>query len=279
MVLYRAKPRDGAVWITGGSSGIGRALASQLAEAGYTVAVTAREGDEIEALVAESAGLPGRIVSFPCDVTDEAGLEATVDAIESEIGPVVLAIFNAGTYVPVAGENLSVRKFRRTFDVNVQGVVNGLVPAVRRMQKRGFGHVVLVGSISAWFGWPTTAAYGSSKAAINVMAQALKYDFDKINIRIQVANPGFVNTPLLQLQHTASMMPALMSAQDAASRMLRGISRGGFEIAFPLRLVWALKLAGMMPQPIRHWLILTLTGWRRRPLSFGRAGRRQGKDV
>ncbi len=279
MGLYRANPEDGVVWITGGSSGIGRALASQLAAAGYTVAVTAREGDEIDLLVAESAGLSGRIISFPCDVTDEAGLEATFATIESEIGPVVLAIFNAGTYVPVAGENLSVRKFRRTFDVNLQGVINGLVPAVRSMQKRGFGHVVLVGSISAWFGWPTTAAYGASKAAINVMAQALKYDLDKINVRIQVANPGFVNTPLLQLQQTASMMPALMSPEDAASRMLRGITRGGFEIAFPKRLVWGLKLTSMMPQPVRHWIIARLTGWSSRPLSFGRSRSRAGRDA
>ncbi|MET3790277.1 SDR family NAD(P)-dependent oxidoreductase [Aquamicrobium terrae] len=273
MGLYRANPKDGAVWITGGSSGIGRALTKELARAGYTVAVTAREGDEIDALVAEAENLAGRILPYPCDVTDEAGLDATLAAIENEAGPVVLAIFNAGTYVPVAGENLSVRKFRRTFDVNLQGVVNGLVPATRRMQKRGFGHIVLLGSISAWFGWPTTAAYGASKAAINVMAQALKYDLDKVNIRIQVANPGFVNTPLLQLQQTASMLPALMEPEDAARRMFRGIERGGFEIAFPRRLAWGLKLASMMPQPLRHWLIATLTGWRSRPLSFGRMGR------
>ncbi|MCK9552091.1 SDR family NAD(P)-dependent oxidoreductase [Aquamicrobium sp.] len=279
MGLYRANPQDGVVWITGGSSGIGRALAKMLAAAGYTVAVTAREGDEIEALIAESAPLSGRILSYPCDVTDEARLESTLAAIESVAGPVVLAIFNAGTYVPVAGENLSVRKFRRTFDLNLQGVINGLVPVARRMQKRGFGHIVLLGSISAWFGWPTTAAYGASKAAINVMAQSLKYDFDKINIRIQVANPGFVNTPLLQLQQTASMVPALMSPEDAASRMLRGITRGGFEIAFPKRLVWGLKLTSMLPQPVRHWVINRLTRWSSRPLSFGRAGSRRSNDA
>ncbi len=279
MGLYRANPKDGIVWITGGSSGIGRALAKALAATGYTVAVTAREEDEIEALIAEAAPLSGQILSFPCDVTDEAGLDDTLAAIESAAGPVVLAIFNAGTYVPVAGENLSVRKFRRTFDLNLQGVINGMVPVARRMQKRGFGHIVLMGSISAWFGWPTTAAYGASKAAINVMAQSLKYDFDKINIRIQVANPGFVNTPLLQLQQTASRVPALMRPQDAASRMLRGIARGGFEIAFPKRLVWGLKLTSMLPQPVRHWVIDRLTGWSSRPLSFGRAGARKRQDA
>lgn len=273
MGLYRANPKDGIAWVTGGSSGIGRALAKELASAGYTVAVTAREGDPIDMLIAEAAALPGRIVSFPCDVADEAGMAATVAAIEDRIGPIALAVFNAGAYVPIAGENLSIRKFRRTFEVNVLGVVHGLVPVVRLMQTRGRGHVLLVGSISAWFGWPTTAAYGASKAAVNVMAQALKYDFDKINVRIQVANPGFVDTPLLQ--QSASSLPAMIPAREAARRLFKGILSGGFEIAFPRRLVWGLKLASTMPQPVRHWLISTLTRWKSRPLSFGRKGPRK----
>jgi NAD(P)-dependent dehydrogenase (short-subunit alcohol dehydrogenase family) len=267
MKLYRASPQDGVAWITGGSSGIGRALAKELASAGYTVAVTAREGDPIDMLIAEAAPLPGKILSFPCDVSDEARMADTVGAIEDRIGPITLAIFNAGAYVPIAGENLSVRKFRRTFEVNVLGVVNGLVPTVRAMQARGQGHVLFIGSISAWFGWPTTAAYGASKAAVNVMAQALKYDFDKINIRIQVANPGFVDTPLLK--QTASL-PAMIPPGEAARRLFKGINSGGFEITFPRRLVWGLKLASIMPQPVRYWLISTLTGWKSRPLSFGR---------
>jgi NAD(P)-dependent dehydrogenase (short-subunit alcohol dehydrogenase family) len=270
MGLYRANPKDGIAWITGGSSGIGRALAKELASAGYTVAVTAREGDPIDMLIAEAAPLPGRIVSFPCDVADEARMADTVAAIEGRIGPIALAVFNAGAYVPIAGENLSVRKFRRTFEVNVLGIVHGLVPTVRTMQARGRGHVLLVGSISAWFGWPTTAAYGASKASVNIMAQALKYDFDKINIRIQVANPGFVDTPLLK--QTAPSLPAMIPAGEAARRLFKGIKYGGFEIAFPRRLVWGLKLASTMPQPVRHWLISTLTRWKSRPLSFGRKG-------
>lgn len=268
MRLYRANPKDGVAWITGGSSGIGRALAKELAGAGYTVAVTARAGDPIDMLIAEAAPLAGKVISFPCDVADEAGMADTVANIEERIGPITLAIFNAGAYVPIAGENLSVRKFRRTFEVNVLGIVNGLVPVARRMQAHGHGHILFVGSISSWFGWPTTAAYGASKAAVNVMAQALKYDFDKINIRIQVANPGFVDTPLLR--QTAPSLPATIPASKAARCLFKGIHSGGFEIAFPRRLVWGLKLVSMMPQPVRHWVISTLTGWKSRPLSFGR---------
>lgn len=268
MKLYRADPKDGVAWITGGSSGLGRALAKELAAEGFTVAVTARDEDPIDMLVAEAAHMPGRILSYPCDVTDERRMAATVAAIEKEVGPIVLAVFNAGGYVPVAGENLSVRKFRRSYDVNVMGIVHGLVPAVRYMRARARGHVVVVGSISAYFGWPTTAAYGATKAAINVMAEALKYDLDKINIRIQVINPGFIDTPLTQ--KSTFPLPALMPVGAAARRMMRGIRSGGFEVTFPRRLTWGLKFLGILPRPLCRWFIVTATGWKNRPLSFGR---------
>jgi NAD(P)-dependent dehydrogenase (short-subunit alcohol dehydrogenase family) len=263
MALYRASPKDGVAWITGGSSGIGRALARELAAEGFTVAVTAREEDPIDSLIEETKNLPGRILSYPCDVCDEQGMAATVDAIEASGEPIVLAVFNAGAYVPVSGENLSVRKFGRSFDVNVMGVVHGLVPVAGRMRQRGKGQVVMIGSISAYFGWPTTAAYGATKAALNAMAQSLRFDFDRVNIRLQVVNPGFIDTPLTQ--RTNFKLPALMSAGDAAHRIRKGIASGGFEIAFPGRLVYGLKGLALLPSSLRHWLITTFTGWKTRP--------------
>jgi NAD(P)-dependent dehydrogenase (short-subunit alcohol dehydrogenase family) len=277
MTLYRADPKDGVAWITGGSSGLGRALAKQLASDGYVVAVTAREEDPIDILVAEAGSLPGRIVPCPCDVTDEKRMAETVAMIENQLGPIALAVFNAGAYVPIAGENLSVRKFRNLYNVNVLGIVHGLVPVVRRMQQRGHGHIVMIGSVSAYFGWPTTAAYGATKAAINLMAQSLKFDFDKIDIRIQVINPGFIDTPLTR--GNGVRMPALMKPADAARRAARAIQRGGFETTFPRRLTLGLKLLNLLPRPVCHWTIERLTGWHKRPLSFGRDPRKCREDL
>jgi NAD(P)-dependent dehydrogenase (short-subunit alcohol dehydrogenase family) len=268
MRLYRADPKDGVAWVTGGSSGLGRELARELAREGYTVAVTAREEDPIDTLVAETSDMRGRVLAYSCDVTDEKRMAATVAAIENDAGPIVLAVFNAGSYAPVSGDNLSVRRFRQLFDVNVIGVVHGLAPVVRRMRARVRGHVVLVGSISAYFGWPTTAAYGASKAALNVMAEALKYDFDKLNIRTQVINPGFIDTPLVH--KVGYPLPALMPADDAARRMMRAIRSGGFEVTFPRRLTWCLKLLGILPEPLCRWFVESATGWKKRPMSFGR---------
>jgi NADP-dependent 3-hydroxy acid dehydrogenase YdfG len=103
MPLYRADPRDGVAWITGASTGIGRAVSLRLASQGYLVAATARSTDHLASLVEEAAGLPGRIIAFPGDVTDEAGLAALVGRIEDEAGEIVLAVFSAGTYLATRG--------------------------------------------------------------------------------------------------------------------------------------------------------------------------------
>lgn len=268
MGLYRADAQDGVAWITGASTGIGRALALELCTAGYTVAVTARDEDRLATLVEETTSLRGRAIAFPCDVTDEAAMLKTVAAIERDAGPIVLAVFNAGTYYPTRGERLDTMNVLKTFEINLFGVVFGLVPTVERMRAREKGQVVLVGSASSYFGWPSASAYGASKAALNNFAEGLKYDFDKLNIRIQVVNPGFIDTPLTA--KNAFSMPALMPVDKAAKRMAAAIARGGFETNFPHRFTWFLKVLRILPQPLRFWFINRATGWKSRPLANGR---------
>jgi len=270
-VLYRANPKDGVAWITGASTGIGRFLARDLAAAGYTVAITSRDEERLHTLVEETAHLPGRIVPFFCDVTDEDGMRNTVAAIEREVGEIVLAIFSAGNYFPTRGERLDALHIVNTFDVNLFGVLYGLVPVVERMRYRGRGHVVLVGSASSYFGWPSAGAYGASKAALNNLAEALKHDFDKMNVRLQVVNPGFVDTPLTQKTHIA--MPALIPVEDASRRIARAVRSGGFETSFPRRFTISLKLLRMLPFELRFWLIHKMTGWDKRPMAAGRKPR------
>lgn len=268
MTLYRTSPTDGAAWITGASTGIGRALALQLAREGYVVAATARDEERLASLTAESAGLPGRVIPFVCDVTEEAAMAATVAEIEKETGPIVLAIFNAGAFYPTRPERLEALNFTKTYEINVFGVIYGMIPVIERMRERGFGHLVVVASVSAYFGWPSTAAYGATKAALNNMAESLKYDLDRMNIRIQVVNPGFVDTPLTK--KNSFSMPALMTVEDAANRFMKGLRSGGFEVSFPRRLTLFLKLLRVLPQPLRFWFVNRVTGWHKRPLAGGR---------
>ena len=154
---------------------------------------------------------------------DEAAMAALVERIERESGPIALAIFNAGNYFPTRGERLEVFNFAANFEINLFGTLNGLVPAVDRMRERGRGHVVVVASVTSYFGWPAAAAYGGSKAALNNIAESLKYDFDKLGIRIQVMNPGFIDTPLTEKNNFS--MPALMPADRAAPASRRRSSQ------------------------------------------------------
>src|SRR5262245_34416190 len=262
MELYRANPADGAAWVTGASSGIGRQLALDLAREGYRVAATARSRDKLAALAAEAKDLKGSIVAFPCDVTDEQAMRDTVEAIEAELGPVTLAVFNAGNYYPARGYALETDSFTKAFQINVFGVVFGLVPLVERMRERGRGQLAIVGSATAYRGLPLASAYGATKAALNYMAESLKFDFDKINIRIQIINPGFIETPLTRNNKFA--MPALMQVREASERILRGLKTGGFEVAFPRRLSFGLKLMNLLPLPTYFWFVNWAMGRRKR---------------
>ncbi|MAY61402.1 MAG: oxidoreductase [Rhizobiales bacterium] len=264
MALYRARPEDGVAWVTGASSGIGRQIALELAGAGYTVIATARREDELSSLAAETANLAGSAIPMPCDVTDEDAMSDLVAAIEARHGRIALAVFNAGMFAPVHGERMSVERFTKSFAVNVSGVIHGLVPTVALMQRTGRGQVVLMASVAGYAGLPTSAAYGATKAAVNNLAQSLKFDFDKMNIRIQVINPGFVDTPATE--GNPFPMPALMQVEEAGKRVARGIAESGFEITFPRRFTWPLKLLSKLPYSLYFALVARGTGWKKKPL-------------
>ena len=258
MSLYRANPADGCAWITGGSSGIGLFLALELARRGYMVAVSARNFDLFDAALVQEPALSGKIVPFAVDVSSAAAMADACAAIESKLGPIALAVFNAGNYIPQSGDKLDVGAFAKTFDVNFMGAINGIVPVSANMATRKRGQICITGSVTSYGGLPTAAAYGASKAALNSMAQSLKFDFDRMNIRLQVCNPGFVESELTKKNSFA--MPGLMKTADAAKRYADGLETGGFEIRFPRRLVWPLRLVSMLPYHLYFWLVAKATG-------------------
>lgn len=267
MTSFTAKPADGAAWVTGASSGIGKALALDLAREGFTVFATARSEDALAELARQSADLKGRIVAAPGDVTETDAMAEIAGRIDAEGHGLALAVFNAGVYLPVHGETLKVADFDKTFAVNLSGVVNGLVPAIERMKSRGRGQIAIVSSVTGYGGLPTSAAYGATKAALINMAESLKFDLDKFGVRIQVINPGFVDTPATA--DNAFEMPALQQPEEAAGRIAKGLKSGAFEITFPRRFTYVLKALQFLPYPAYFWLMNAATGWKKRPLETG----------
>ncbi len=254
--MHRARPSDGVAWVTGASAGIGRALALRLAVDGWRVAVTARRGDALDAL-AEAAG--GRITSYPGDVTDAATMAHIVAAIEAGEGPIVLAVLNAGVYHLAERERFDAALAWRTIETNLGGIVRCLDPLLGVMVPRRSGQIALVASLAGYGGIPGSVAYGAGKAAVINMAEALRLTHARDGLTIQVVNPGFVRTDMTAPNDYP--MPFMMSAEAAADRIVSGLRHCGFEIAFPRRLAWAAKAAGLLPYPL--WLALMERATRR----------------
>ena len=242
------------IWITGASSGIGRQLALAYAARGETVAVSARKGAALTELAAEAAG---RIVPFPVDVTDGTVVTETVAQIERSLGPISLAILNAGVYLAVEGADLDRIRVETTFQVNVAGTFNCAIPLISAMRGRGAGTLAVVSSVAGYGGLPTSAAYGASKAALINLAEALKLELAPAGIDVRLISPGFVDTPATR--QNAFPMPFLISADDAAKRIVAGLDGSAFEITFPRRFTWMLKLVNLLPYRLYFPIIRNVT--------------------
>lgn len=255
-----ATPDDGITWITGGSSGIGAAVAAALAARGRTVVVTARDAAALAALAARPAA--GRIVAMPGDVTDAAAMATVVGRIEAEVGPIAVALLNAGVYLPVDGRDPDLALFERSIAVNVMGTVNALVPALAAMKARRRGRIAVVSSVAGYRGLPTSAAYGATKAALINLAESLKFDLDGLGIHVQIVSPGFVDTPATK--QNPFPMPHLMDVGAAAARLVEGLHSDHFEIAFPRRFTFQIKLMRLLPYALYFPLVARATGWSKR---------------
>lgn len=239
--------RDGVAWITGASSGIGYELALELAQAGWTVAATARSADKLAALV--SAG-EGRIHAFAADVSDDRRIAETVENIEHALGPIALAVLNAGVYLPVMGEAPDMDAFKTTFNVNVIGVAACLAALNPRLCGRRLGHVAIVSSATGFGGMPTASAYGASKAALINMAACLYIELERWNVKIQVITPGFVETPAQDDNHFPK--PMMISANKAARNIVKGLKRKTFEVTFPKGFTMPLQILYALP---KNWCL------------------------
>jgi short-subunit dehydrogenase len=233
--------------VTGASSGIGRALALALVAEGTRVAASARSAEDLARLAGERPG----IAPLPLDVTDLSAMQQAARSIEATLGPIDLAVFNAGVGDLMSARSFSAARAAHAMAVNYQGVVNGIEAVLPSMLARGAGHIALMASVAGYRGLPRGAAYGPTKAAVINLAESLRHELDPRGILVSVINPGYVRTPMTSAN--AFNMPYIVSAEAAAARILRGLRKGRYEIAFPWQTVALTKLARLLPNALFFW--------------------------
>ncbi|MGP9831314.1 SDR family NAD(P)-dependent oxidoreductase [Marinobacter sp. NSM] len=234
------------IWLTGASSGIGEALAKQLTTHGHRLIVTGRRKEALDALVNQH---PEQLLAAPADTTSKSDLEALKGSL-GHFGDLDMAILNAGTceYLEIA--EYDSRVIEANMMTNVVGTARSLdiaLPALRATRTKGKpATLVIVSSSAWWFPFGRAEGYGASKAALTYFAHALRADLAAEGIEVVVVSPGFVKTPLTDRNDFP--MPFIISSEDAANRIVKGLEKGKTEIAFPRRFTWLLKALGALPQ-------------------------------
>jgi len=240
-----AERRFNKAWIVGGSTGIGRELSLELARNGVDVVISARGESALAEVVSAGAAAPGTIQSVAVDVTDPAATRAAYRDATAMLGQIDLCVTCAATYTPFGARDFSVETFQRIVDVNLMGTVHVLDAAMPDMIARQSGHIAVVSSVAGYRGLPAASAYGATKAALINMCESLKFDLDRANVKLQLVDPGFVETPLTA--NNDFKMPFLMKADAAARAFYRGLMSDRFEITFPKRFAWQMKFLRCLP--------------------------------
>lgn len=237
------------VWITGASTGIGRELALRLAAGGAVVAVSARSADKL----GQMAALNGNIRAFPLDVEDPEAATATVARIERELGPIDLAVLNAGIWRMMAVSDFSAARAKESMGINYLGVVNALEPVMKAMAERGRGHLALVSSVAGYRGLLKGAAYAPTKAALISLAESLYPHLKRHGIDLTVICPGFVETPMTAVN--TFPMPFIIPVEQAVDHIHKGLAAKKYEIVFPWKMALLMKTLRILPNKMFFWIV------------------------
>lgn len=243
---YKPVMERPVIALTGASSGIGKALAVELARArGARLALMARRAQELELVADLVREAGGEALTIPVDVTDRAAMAKALSRIEAELGPIDVAIANAGIGAPMPAEAMDLDNCERTMRVNYDGALNLLGPLVPKMLARGRGHLVGICSIAAYRGLPTSAPYCASKAALTSFLESLRIETLPKGVPVTIVHPGFVRTPMTDVNEFP--MPFMVEVEDAARLLERKLRKAPRVIEFPWQLVWLAKLGRLLP--------------------------------
>ena len=247
------------IWITGGSTGIGKAVAIKFANEGWNVAISARR----ENLLKEISDNNDNIYSFPLDVTDKIKCVEVFEQIKNKFKEIDICFFSTGTWNPKKEKDIDIEQMEDVFKVNFFGTLYSIKAVENYYKSRKNGTITIVSSIAGYRGLPNSTGYGPSKSALNNLAESLYFDFKRSNVRICLVSPGFIKTPMTDKNDFK--MPFLKTTEYAADKIFNGlVKNNSFEIHFPKSLTVILKVLSFLPSKIYFGLIGKMTKYQKK---------------
>ena len=247
------------IWITGGSTGIGKALAIKFANEGWNVAISARR----ENLLKELSDKYENISPFPLDVTDKENCKNIFNQVKEKFGEIDICFFSTGTWDPKKEKDIDVEQIENVFKINFFGTVNSIKAVEEYYKNRNEGTIAIVSSIAGYRGLPNSTGYGPSKSALNNLAESLYFDFGRHNVRVCLVSPGFIKTPMTDKNDFK--MPFLKTPEFAADKIYEGlVNKKSFEIHFPKELTLTLKFFSILPYKLYFYLVKKLTKFQKK---------------
>jgi short-subunit dehydrogenase len=231
--------------ITGASSGIGWALARELAAQGCRVGLVARRAEKLQALTEEICAGAGTAAWAAADVGDRAQTLAAIHQLAEQLGAIDLLIANAGVGMPTNLDPMNMADIEQMFRVNTFGVIYAIEAVLPEMLRRRQGHIAAVSSLAAYKGMPGESAYCASKAAVNCYLEGLRIHLRDKGIAVTTLCPGFVRTPMTVVNDFH--MPWLLEAGEAARRIVRALGRRRKVYDFPWQTSVLMKLTHWLP--------------------------------
>ena len=240
--------RGRTVLITGGSRGLGLALARELAAQGARLAICARDAESLERARASLANLGAEVIAQPCDVTDRSSVEQLLAQVQGSLGPVDVLINNAGVIEVGPAETMSLADYEEAMATNFWGMVYPTLAVLPEMRRRRGGRIVNITSIGGKLGIPHLLPYSASKFAAVGFSQGLRAETAADGIKVVTVVPGLMRTgsprnAIFRGQHRSEYawfsisdaLPGLsISAETAARRIIEACRRGDAEVLFPI---------------------------------------------
>jgi len=242
----------GVAWVTGGGTGIGKALAESLYRAGYSVVISGRRKDTLDQAAAQIGSGPssGKIRAIPGDITQTKYIPDLLDQITQSWGPVDLLVNNAGENPHHGVAETTLEEYRKALEINCLAAIACTKAVLPSMQQRGQGAIVNISSTLGKWASAGSAAYSVSKYAMSGFTDVLRQDLVGTGIHIMGVYPGFIATAMTEpFVQPGSLRSRLSRSPEAMARaIMKGLQRRSAEIHFPWYVPWILRLHRWMPE-------------------------------